>query len=72
MRFRTQSVNSSHFQTVTIRHGFISLGFQAFLKLSPVGSGVNAIGKHGDHLVNREMPFLLRGVPGAADLLFLE
>ena len=66
------AVCGGHFQTVTIRHGFIAFLFEAFLELSPIGSGINTFGENRDDIDDGENPFFLAGVPGAADLFFFK
>lgn len=66
------AVGGGHFQTVTIRHGFIAFFLQAFLQFSPVGTRINAGCEDRDDIDDGKHPFFLAGVPGAADLFFFK
>lgn len=66
------AVGGGHFQTVTIRHGFIAFFFEPFLELPPIGTRLHAICEDGDHIDDGELPFLGFGVPSAANLFFFK
>jgi hypothetical protein len=72
MHFMAQSASICHFQTVTICNGFIAFGHETLFHHPPIDLRVRAIGQNVDHIDDREIPLFLSGVPGAADLLFLE
>ena len=57
---------------MTIGHGLISLLFQTLFQLSPIGSGIDASGQHGDDVGDGEIPFFFVFVPSAADLFFFK
>ena len=66
------AVSSGHFQTVTICNGFISLVREAFFHDSPIDLRIGTFGEHGNDIDDGEIPFLLRLVPRAADVLFFK
>ena len=66
------AVGASHFQSVTICNGFISLVREALLHDAPINLRIGAAGEDGDDVHDGEIPLLFGFVPCAADLFFFK
>ena len=69
---RERAVGRSHFQPVTVCHGLVAFFFQSLFELSPIRTGINAACKNPQDINDGEEPFLILGIPSAADGFFFK
>ncbi len=65
-------IGGCHFESVTICNGLVALCSKALFQDSPVNGGIGAFRKNPQDINNGEEPFLILGIPSAADCFFFK